>query len=207
MAAQLCGLTRRRCRRRRRRRASVLIFVSPTPRRHCRTQWQVNFMGSPHLPGACLPPTSTSAHPPTAPTGAAAAGVPRALSLGEAYAVLGLGESATYELVLSTKNRLLEKSQDNFERRMEVGGVGRWWCCLWLGAQDRHCTCKALPALQLYSCLPTLSSHPSLLCSPASLPLQTGLSVTRAKVRTYATSKSSGHTFYVMDARGGPPDK
>lgn len=36
---------------------------------------------------------------------------------------------------------------------------------------------------------------------------QTGLSVTRAKVRTYATSKSSGHTFYVMDARGGPPDK
>lgn len=34
-----------------------------------------------------------------------------------------------------------------------------------------------------------------------------GLSVTRAKVRTYATSKSSGHTFYVMDARGGPPDK
>lgn len=37
--------------------------------------------------------------------------------------------------------------------------------------------------------------------------LQTGLSVTRAKVRTYATSKSSGHTFYVMDARGGPPDK
>ncbi|PSC74677.1 ACT domain-containing ACR2 [Micractinium conductrix] len=36
---------------------------------------------------------------------------------------------------------------------------------------------------------------------------QTGLSVTRAKVRTYATSKSSGHTFYVMDANGGPPDK
>ncbi len=36
---------------------------------------------------------------------------------------------------------------------------------------------------------------------------QAGLSVTRAKVRTYATSKSSGHTFYVMDAKGGPPDK
>ncbi|KAL4438995.1 hypothetical protein ABPG77_006932 [Micractinium sp. CCAP 211/92] len=36
---------------------------------------------------------------------------------------------------------------------------------------------------------------------------QTGLSITRAKVRTYASSRSSGHTFYVMDADGGPPDK
>lgn len=36
---------------------------------------------------------------------------------------------------------------------------------------------------------------------------QTGLSITRAKVRTYASSRSSGHTFYVMDAAGGPPDK
>lgn len=34
-----------------------------------------------------------------------------------------------------------------------------------------------------------------------------GLSVTRAKVRTYATSNSSGHTLYVMNAMGGPPDK
>lgn len=33
------------------------------------------------------------------------------------------------------------------------------------------------------------------------------LSITRAKVRTFATSNSSGHTFYVMEAGGGPPDK
>lgn len=37
--------------------------------------------------------------------------------------------------------------------------------------------------------------------------LNAGLTVTRAKVRTFATSKSSGHTLYVMDAHGGPPDK
>lgn len=36
---------------------------------------------------------------------------------------------------------------------------------------------------------------------------QAGLSITRAKVRTFATSNSSGHTFYVMDAAGGPPDR
>jgi UTP:GlnB (protein PII) uridylyltransferase len=36
---------------------------------------------------------------------------------------------------------------------------------------------------------------------------QAGLSVTRAKVRTFATSRSSGHTLYVMDAAGGPPDR
>lgn len=34
-----------------------------------------------------------------------------------------------------------------------------------------------------------------------------GLTVTRAKVKTYAANNSSGHTFYVMDASGGPPDK
>lgn len=39
------------------------------------------------------------------------------------------------------------------------------------------------------------------------MPLQAGLSITRAKVRTFATSNSSGHTFYVMDAAGGPPDR
>jgi hypothetical protein len=37
--------------------------------------------------------------------------------------------------------------------------------------------------------------------------MQAGLSITRAKVRTFATSNSSGHTFYVMDATGGPPDR
>lgn len=36
---------------------------------------------------------------------------------------------------------------------------------------------------------------------------QCGLTVTRAKVKTYATNNSSGHTFYVMDASGGPPNK
>lgn len=36
---------------------------------------------------------------------------------------------------------------------------------------------------------------------------QADLSVTRAKVRTFATSNSSGHTLYVMDANGGPPDR
>lgn len=36
---------------------------------------------------------------------------------------------------------------------------------------------------------------------------QAGLSVTRAKVRTFATSNSSGHTIYVMNAKGGPPDR
>lgn len=36
---------------------------------------------------------------------------------------------------------------------------------------------------------------------------QAGLSVTRAKVRTFATSNSCGHTLYVMDAHGGPPDR
>ncbi len=34
-----------------------------------------------------------------------------------------------------------------------------------------------------------------------------GLSITRAKARTFATSNSSGHTLYVMDAQGGPPDR
>ncbi|KAK9860410.1 hypothetical protein WJX84_010817 [Apatococcus fuscideae] len=33
------------------------------------------------------------------------------------------------------------------------------------------------------------------------------LSVTRAKVKTYALSSSSGHTFCVMDASGAPPDR
>ena len=36
---------------------------------------------------------------------------------------------------------------------------------------------------------------------------QANLSVTRAKVRTFATSNSSGHTLYVMDASGGPPNR
>jgi glycine cleavage system regulatory protein len=34
-----------------------------------------------------------------------------------------------------------------------------------------------------------------------------GLSITRAKARTFATSNSSGHTLYVMDAQGAPPDR
>lgn len=34
-----------------------------------------------------------------------------------------------------------------------------------------------------------------------------GLTVTRAKARTFAQSNSSGHTLYVMDAHGGPPDR
>jgi len=34
-----------------------------------------------------------------------------------------------------------------------------------------------------------------------------GLSITRAKARTFATSNSSGHTLYVMDAQGGPPNR
>lgn len=33
-----------------------------------------------------------------------------------------------------------------------------------------------------------------------------GLTITRAKVKTYASNNSSGHTFYVMDRSGGPPD-
>lgn len=36
---------------------------------------------------------------------------------------------------------------------------------------------------------------------------QGGLAVTRAKVKTYAVDHSSGHTFYVMDASGDPPDR
>ena len=55
------------------------------------------------------------------------------------------------------------------------------------------------PVLTLVQHPPNLSPRPNI--------VQAGLSVTRAKVRTYATSKSSGHTFYVMDAKGGPPDK
>jgi glycine cleavage system regulatory protein len=34
-----------------------------------------------------------------------------------------------------------------------------------------------------------------------------GLAVTRAKVRTYATSKSAGHTLYVMTSAGAPPGR
>lgn len=34
-----------------------------------------------------------------------------------------------------------------------------------------------------------------------------GLTITRAKVKTYASNNSSGHTFYVMDRNGGPPDR
>ena len=34
---------------------------------------------------------------------------------------------------------------------------------------------------------------------------QAGLTVTRAKVRTYATSNSSGHTLYIMNSAGDPP--
>ena len=34
-----------------------------------------------------------------------------------------------------------------------------------------------------------------------------GLTITRAKARTFAQSNSSGHTLYVMDAQGGPPDR
>lgn len=54
---------------------------------------------------------------------------------------------------------------------------------------------------------PFLAPAMRLLTLSPRLGAQAGLSVTRAKVRTYATSKSSGHTFYVMDAKGGPPDK
>jgi UTP:GlnB (protein PII) uridylyltransferase len=36
---------------------------------------------------------------------------------------------------------------------------------------------------------------------------QANITVTRAKVRTFATSNSCGHTLYVMDAAGGPPDR
>lgn len=34
---------------------------------------------------------------------------------------------------------------------------------------------------------------------------EAGLSITRAKVRTFATSNSSGHTLYIMNAVGGAP--
>lgn len=61
-------------------------------------------------------------------------------------------------------------------------------------------TAASLPTRRIYS------AHMLPFCLNGPHP-QTGLSVTRAKVRTYATSKSSGHTFYVMDAKGGPPDK
>ncbi|KAL6767525.1 hypothetical protein ACKKBF_B35580 [Auxenochlorella protothecoides x Auxenochlorella symbiontica] len=36
---------------------------------------------------------------------------------------------------------------------------------------------------------------------------EAGLSITRAKVRTYVNSNSSGHTFYVMSKSGQPPDR
>lgn len=36
---------------------------------------------------------------------------------------------------------------------------------------------------------------------------QTGLAVTRAKVKTFAVNQSSGHTFYVMDSSGDAPDR
>ena len=36
--------------------------------------------------------------------------------------------------------------------------------------------------------------------------LQAGLTVTRAKVKTSALNKTSGHTFYLMDASGQPPN-
>lgn len=49
------------------------------------------------------------------------------LTLGEAFATLGLAEGTPYEAVLAAKNRLLEKSSDDFQRRMEVG-VGRAGC-------------------------------------------------------------------------------
>ncbi len=51
-------------------------------------------------------------------------------------------------------------------------------------------------------------SDPPPLPPPGFLPAcpQAGLSITRAKVRTFATSNSSGHTFYVMGADGSPPD-
>jgi hypothetical protein len=35
----------------------VLAFAADSPRRHCRTQWQVNFMGSPHNAGNCYEQT------------------------------------------------------------------------------------------------------------------------------------------------------
>ena len=36
---------------------------------------------------------------------------------------------------------------------------------------------------------------------------QTGLAVTRAKVKTFAVNQSSGHTFYVMGSSGDAPDR
>ena len=51
----------------------------------------------------------------------ATVGVPPALTLGEAYATLGLSDISSYEDVLAAKNRLVEKYRDDFERRMEVG--------------------------------------------------------------------------------------
>ncbi|PSC76228.1 CHAPERONE-LIKE PROTEIN OF chloroplastic [Micractinium conductrix] len=42
------------------------------------------------------------------------------LTLGEAFATLGLAEGTPYEAVLAAKNRLLEKSSDDFQRRMEI---------------------------------------------------------------------------------------
>lgn len=49
------------------------------------------------------------------------AGLPPALTLGEAYALLGLREGSAYDEVLAAKNRLLERHTDDFERRMQVG--------------------------------------------------------------------------------------
>lgn len=69
-----------------------------------------------------------------------------------------------------------------------------------LRSRTPGCLCSKQAHLATHTCL-------SWLLEPPSTTAQAGLSVTRAKVRTYATSKSSGHTFYVMDAKGGPPDK
>ncbi|KAG7673537.1 hypothetical protein Ndes2526B_g03010 [Nannochloris sp. 'desiccata'] len=52
-------------------------------------------------------------------------------------------------------------------------------------------------SLDRFGCLAFLARHLQL----------SGLSITRAKARTFATSNSSGHTLYVMDAHGGPPDR
>ena len=56
------------------------------------------------------------------------AGVPPALTLSKAFEALGLAEGASYDEVLSAKNRLLEAAGGTVERKMEVGaGWGVCW--------------------------------------------------------------------------------
>jgi hypothetical protein len=52
------------------------------------------------------------------------AGLPPAITLTEAYALLGLREGSAYEEVLAAKNALLARSGDDSEKQLQVGRNG-----------------------------------------------------------------------------------